>query len=181
LSSLSGTLQKYFLWKTRNGLLECWEFTLKTHNFNLLARQQQMVKRIPNKDGPGQVNGAVGDAQKSIMKVPTPVTAGSQGNHPESEQLGVNEKMAIAIRQRLFAPVLAFRSKLQQTWRPAPNYPPRGSILVSGMVELESNKAYLVFDVSAAWDPKAKGYDPRSMQLRLRRFQAKQQAPRGGR
>jgi hypothetical protein len=145
----------------------------------LLARQQQMIKSIPNKDGPSQLSGATGDASKSIMKVPTPVPADSQGKDPDGEELGLGGKAAMALQQRFFAPLLAFRSKLKQTWRPAPNYPPRGSILVSGMVELESTKAYLVFDVRAAWDPKAKAYDPRSMRLQLRRFQWKQQGPSG--
>jgi hypothetical protein len=147
----------------------------------LLARQQQIMNPIPNKDGPGQVPGATGEAQKSTMKAPTPVLAAPDGKSPEGKELNTHAKLMFAFRQRLFAPLLAFRSKLQQTWRPAMNYPPRGSILVSGMVELESDKAYLVFDVVAAWDPKEKGYDPRSMRVALRRFQPKKQGPHGGR
>ncbi|EHK96289.1 hypothetical protein M7I_7996 [Glarea lozoyensis 74030] len=143
----------------------------------MLARQQQMIKTIPNKNGPGQLSPGTGDASKSIIKVPTPVPAGSQGQNSEGEELGVAQKAVVALQQRFFAPLLAFRSKLMQTWRPAPSYPPRGSILVSGMVELESSRAYLVFDVRAAWDPKEKAYDARSMQLKLRRFQFKQQGP----
>jgi hypothetical protein len=143
----------------------------------MLARQQQMIKSIPNKNGPGQLSPGTDDASKSIIKVPTPVPAGSQGKNSEGEELGVAQKAVVALQQRFFAPLLAFRSKLMQTWRPAPSYPPRGSILLSGMVELESSRAYLVFDVRAAWDPKEKAYDARSMQLKLRRFQFKQQGP----
>lgn len=74
---------------------------------------------------------------------------------------------------------LAFRMKFAQTWRPAPNYPPRGSIVVSGLIELDSPKAWLLVDVKAAWDPKTKQYDPRSMHVVMRRLQMKRQAPLG--
>ena len=147
----------------------------------LLARHQQMMKTMRNKDGPSQVPRATGDISKSVMKVPTPVPASSEDKEPDGEDSTVQQKVAMALQRRLFSPLLAFRMKLEQTWRPAPAYPPRGSILLSGMVELESSKAYLVFDVKAAWDPKAKAYDTRSMQLALRRFQWKQQGPGGGR
>ena len=143
----------------------------------LLARQQQMMKSIPNKDGPNPLPAGTEDASKSVMKVPTPLPPGPQGRNPDDEELGVGEKIAVALAQRFFAPLLAFRSKLKQTWRPAPSYPPRGSIILSGMVELESTLAYLVFDIKAAWDPATKSYDSRSMQLQLRRFQWKKQGP----
>jgi len=47
-------------------------------------------------------------------------------------------------------------------------------------VELDSPKAWLVFDVKAAWDPKTRSYDARSMHLKLRRMQLKKQGPVGG-
>jgi hypothetical protein len=86
-----------------------------------------------------------------------------------------------ALKLHLQRAFMAFRTKFAQTWRPAPNYPPRGSILVSGLIELDSPKAWLVIDVRAAWDPKTKQYDPRSMHLAMRRLQMKRQAPLGGR
>jgi hypothetical protein len=86
-----------------------------------------------------------------------------------------------ALKLHLLQAYMAFKTKFAQTWRPAPNYPPRGSILVSGLIELDSPKAWLVMDVKAAWDPKTKTYDARSMQVVIRRFQMKRQAPLGGR
>jgi hypothetical protein len=85
-----------------------------------------------------------------------------------------------ALNSHLLQALMAFKTKFAQTWRPAPNYPPRGSILVSGLIELDSPKAWLVIDVTAAWDPKTKQYDPRSMYLGMRRLQMKKQAPLGG-
>lgn len=87
----------------------------------------------------------------------------------------------VPLKTHLMNAYTAFRTKFAQTWRPAPNYPPRGSILVSGLVELDSPNAWLVMDVRAAWDPKTKSYDARSMQVVMRRFQMKKQAPLGRR
>jgi hypothetical protein len=85
----------------------------------------------------------------------------------------------IELETHLKQAYMAFKRKFAQTWRPAPDYPPRGSIFVSGLVELDSPKAWLVVDVTAAWDPKTKQYDARSMRIRMRRLQMKKQAPLG--
>ncbi len=83
------------------------------------------------------------------------------------------------LKLHLYKAYLAFKMKFAQTWRPAPNYPPRGSIVVSGLIELDSPRAWLVMDVRAAWDPKTEQYDARSMQFGIRRLQMKRQAPIG--
>jgi len=79
-----------------------------------------------------------------------------------------------------FRPLVAFKNKFTQTWRPAPNYPPRGSVILSGLVEIDSPKAWIVIDVKAAYDPKTKTFDSRCMSLALRRLQMKKQGPPGG-
>ncbi len=147
----------------------------------LLARHQQLLKgpqapQLPTKENaPTQT--------PTVSQPPKGMTGGSaekpalMGKGPEEEEVG---SKAMAFHAHFFKPIMAFKTKLAQTWRPAPNYPPKGSILVSGMVELDSPKAWLVFDVKAAWDPKTKEYDPRSMHLQLRRLQPKKQAPVGG-
>jgi hypothetical protein len=58
-----------------------------------------------------------------------------------------------------------------------PETPPRGSIIVSGLVELEAPMSYVVLDVFAFWNPQTKQYDDKSMIVRLRRVQMKNQAP----
>ncbi|TAQ90106.1 hypothetical protein B7494_g1516, partial [Chlorociboria aeruginascens] len=68
-----------------------------------------------------------------------------------------------ALQAHFHKAVTAFKAKLQQTWKPASSYPPRGCVMVSGLVELDAPRAWLVFDVKAAWDPKIKSYDYRSM------------------
>ncbi|KAF5872036.1 uncharacterized protein Bfra_009063ia [Botrytis fragariae] len=79
-------------------------------------------------------------------------------------------------------PIMAAKLKYVEAnrkLRPTQNLHPRGSITVSGFVELESDRAFLVFDVIAAWDPKKKEFDAGSMQLKLRRMQRKKQRPIG--
>jgi len=74
-------------------------------------------------------------------------------------------------------PWKAFKEQFARAWRRAPEQPPRGSILVSGLVELEAPRGYTVVDVVAYWDPKTRQFDNKSMMVRLRRLQAKNQAP----
>lgn len=73
----------------------------------------------------------------------------------------------------------AFKAKWASTWRPAPADPPRGSITVSGLIEVEAPKAWIVIDVKSHWDPKTKEYDLRSTRFALRRVQPKVQSPKG--
>ncbi|TVY76047.1 hypothetical protein LSUE1_G006850 [Lachnellula suecica] len=152
----------------------------------LLSKQQEMMRgSFPNKDGPPPAlpGDATGNAKAGFIKISTPAkpTLKQQNpdKSPEEKDTEVNPatSMAVALHQHFGRALLALRTKLKQTWRPAPNYPPRGSILISGMVELEAPKAFLVFDVKAAWDPQTKAFDQRSMFLQLRRFQWKSQGP----
>ncbi|KAG0651316.1 hypothetical protein D0Z07_2130 [Hyphodiscus hymeniophilus] len=101
---------------------------------------------------------------------------------PEIKTTG-EEKTAVQqgpLQGHLAKPILAFKTEFQKNFKPAKNYPPRGSILVTGLVEVDSPRAWLVFDVRAAWDPSTKTYDPLSMVLSLRRLQMKKQGPVGG-
>jgi hypothetical protein len=154
----------------------------------LIAHHQAIAKQngIPNPSGPPpapkQPQPTIGDSQKTM--VPTTadgkdsVTGKNSANAGDpGEQF---EAIRLALRGHFFRGIMAFKQKFSQTWRPYPTYPPRGSISVSGLVELDSPKAWLVFDVRSAWDPKTKQFDPTSMQLKLRRMQMKQQAPLGG-
>lgn len=150
----------------------------------LLARHQQLLKgppgslqtpQLPTKDNTPTQAPTVTQPPKG-MPVSSTEKPAMMGKGPEEEELS---STAMAFHAHFFRPIMAFKAKLAQTWRPAPSYPPRGSISVSGMVEIDSPRAWLVFDVRAAWDPKTKEYDPRSMHIQLRRLQPKKQSPRG--
>ncbi|KAI1309854.1 hypothetical protein F5Y03DRAFT_382954 [Xylaria venustula] len=70
-----------------------------------------------------------------------------------------------------------FRQKFAQKWRRPPAYPPRGSIRVSGLVEIHTKNAILTIDCVAWWDPQTEKYDPRTMALALRAIRPKVQGP----
>jgi hypothetical protein len=72
----------------------------------------------------------------------------------------------------------SFWGTFAKTWRPVEDFAPRGSIEVSGMIEIGGPTARIRFDVYAAYDPK----DSRCLGLNLRRakIQPAKQGPRGG-
>ena len=149
----------------------------------ILAKHQQLIKGpSPTKDGPTKQPQGLGDATKAIThpSPPTPEKSSLTEKGSEEFEVGTGTRAAMALHAHFFRAIMAFKIKFQQTWKPAPDYPPRGSVIVSGLVELDSPRAWLVFDVKAAWSPETKLYDARSMQLQLRRMQMKKQGPLGG-
>jgi hypothetical protein len=144
----------------------------------VLARHAELT-RLPRrdpKDGPPSLPPAM--QSPPAMQNPGRATIPTL---PEEKSGSEDKDSLVPVQEHLKKPMVAFKSMLAKTWRPARNYPPRGSILVTGFVEVDSPRAWLVFDVKAAWDPKTKTYDPRSMVLSLRRMQMKKQGPLGGR
>jgi len=147
-----------------------------------------MKGSLPSKDGPpAQAEGEATNNAKAMLKISTSAktrlaeqTQTPEKASQETEELGPGMRLAMALHQHFNHAIVTFKSKVMQTWRPAMTYPPRGSILVGGLVELEAPKAYLVFDVRAAWDPQTQDFDPMSMFLQLRRFQWKAQSPSSG-
>jgi hypothetical protein len=119
-----------------------------------------------------EVNGGIENQIKDLQK--------ADGQVEESitnEYLTKINKFSEKLQYRYFAASLAFKAKLFSEWRPAPIDPPRGCIFVSGLVELDSPKAWFVIDVMAPWDPKTREFDPRQISTKLRRVQPKQQRP----
>ncbi|KAH0539107.1 hypothetical protein FGG08_004345 [Glutinoglossum americanum] len=80
--------------------------------------------------------------------------------------------------EHMSAPVSAFKSTLRKTWRSVAPAVPRGSIIVSGLVEVMGSKAVCVLDVRAAYNPAQSRWEV--VTVALRRFQQNSQAPRGG-
>jgi hypothetical protein len=80
--------------------------------------------------------------------------------------------------EHMSAPVSAFRSTLKRTWRPVAPTVPRGSVIVSGLVEVIGTKAVCVIDVRAAYDPAKSKWEV--VTVGTRRFQYHSQAPKGG-
>lgn len=80
-----------------------------------------------------------------------------------------------AIYDRYYHAVIAFKQKFAQSRKPMKANHPRGSIRFSGLVYIETEKAFVTFDVTAFWDPKTESYDSPSFRLGLRNIQQKVQ------
>lgn len=84
---------------------------------------------------------------------------------------------ADGMRQMAVGPWMEFQRKLSQSWKPTKDLPPRGSIKVSGMVELETPRAFVVVDVFGFWDPETRKFPFPSLFMKVRRVQMKVQKP----
>ncbi|EDN95958.1 hypothetical protein SS1G_12164 [Sclerotinia sclerotiorum 1980 UF-70] len=152
----------------------------------MLARSQKMMKelngqqKVPGdvqrpftaKDGPPQQ--PLGDKSKEVAAAP------GKPNVREDILPALVNSFKDIHTSFVAKPIMAAKIKyvqISKRLRPTTNIHPRGSITVSGLIELESDQAFLVFDVIAAWDPKKKQYDVNSMQIKLRRMQRKRQRP----
>jgi hypothetical protein len=102
-------------------------------------------------------------AEEQTKASPSPTNENSLGDSPP--------------RSIIAEPTQAFMMKLAQTWKPTVSLPERGCVMVSGLVELEAPKAYLVFEVVSFWDPKTTQYDGKATVLRLKRVRPKYLAP----
>jgi hypothetical protein len=124
------------------------------------------------KFGPPINSSQPSDGKKTM--VPTPQgTPDSNAPQTKPSELQLSE----LTRLYLSRPFTAFKAKFFQVYKPLRDYPPRGSIVVTGLVELESPRAYLVMEVDAAWNPKTNKYDSRSMAMKLKSVSPKKQGP----
>ena len=72
----------------------------------------------------------------------------------------------------------SFKSTLARTWKPAGIPPPRGTFLVSGLVEVIGSKGLIVLDVHAAYHPEQQVWA--GFMMKVRRISPHKQSPRGG-
>ena len=99
-------------------------------------------------------------------------------NQAASKQRSARDIYAVKMAQEhTSGPWQAFKQKLAQSWQPLRDYPPRGSISVSGVVELDTPRARITLDAFAWWDPKTEKFDGRSLVLRFRSIRPKSQNP----
>lgn len=71
-----------------------------------------------------------------------------------------------------------FNSTLSKSWNPKRAEPPRGTFVVTGLVEVKGARGRMLFDVQSCYDPKAAKYV--AVNAAVRGFKRWQQGPRGG-
>ncbi|KAI0137703.1 hypothetical protein F4776DRAFT_104870 [Hypoxylon sp. NC0597] len=110
----------------------------------------------------------------SGVSSPVPIIPTAEGGKPKSARDIYGIKTT---REHTSEPWRAFTQKFVQTWRPIPDLPPRGSIYVSGLVEITTSRALITVDVSAFWDPKTEKFDLKNANFRLRTLRMRTQTP----
>ncbi|KAK4160171.1 hypothetical protein QBC43DRAFT_325792 [Cladorrhinum sp. PSN259] len=147
----------------------------------VLERMRQQATKRPEEVRDPSAMSAAGNAPTNAAPAPTakspalpqrPSAANQSGNGrgtPADVLLGQNPGPGGLWEE--------FRKKYAQVWKPIRPDPPRGCFAVSGLVEIETPRAYLVVDVLAWYNPKTREHDRPSMWMSLRRMQYKQQGP----
>ncbi|KAK4680602.1 hypothetical protein QC764_100640 [Podospora pseudoanserina] len=101
-------------------------------------------------------------------------------NRPPAEHNGNPEKFVGQEKVQSLVglkPWEEFMKTYTKVWKPIRPDPPRGCFAVSGLVEIETSRGYLVIDVLSWYNPKTRSHDRKSMWMSVRRMQYKQQAP----
>lgn len=114
---------------------------------------------------------------------PKPRSANAKEVSKDDTEAQVQEwldSLAQAWKNKLDKAAMAFSGTLSKHYKPVKKLPPRGSIIVSGLVEIDAPNAWLVIDVRAAYQPKERVFHPGSMVVKVRRIQPKKQAAQGG-
>lgn len=146
----------------------------------ILSQWQQQIESSSLPKGGTKANPATPfgpNKAKAVTPSGTDKPSESSKDGDVSEELKAFREKLKPIREHFFRPFFTAKVKFVQLWKPARPYPPRGCLLVSGLVEVDAPVAWLVFDVRAHWDPKTKSYDEKSLVVALRRYQPKKQAP----
>ncbi|KAL1896044.1 hypothetical protein Cpir12675_002960 [Ceratocystis pirilliformis] len=84
---------------------------------------------------------------------------------------------AIAVTEPMKSTWKQFGLALQRKWSEYKYPPPRGSIMLTGMLEVETPKVWVLVDVTAFWEPKEKEFHGPSMMMSVKGTLLKVQAP----
>ena len=138
---------------------------------SIQALREQATRR------PGEVPTAgtsmASASESPAPKTPTPNTA--QGFSPSSTPStgGKSEQTP----KEASVPLKVFMQKYNQAYSPFRQYPPRGCLPVSGIIEVETPRAWVYVDVYAWYNPKTKDYDNNSMAMSVKRARARAKNP----
>ncbi|KAK4041845.1 hypothetical protein C8A01DRAFT_34096 [Parachaetomium inaequale] len=134
--------------------------------------RQQATRRPEEVDNRGSMSSSASAPSASPSK---PIGVGKpapdQNNQETSKQKPSAEDLVLSLAGS--EPWKKLKQTYDRERRPFRADPPRGSIYVSGLVELETPKAWVVFDVTMWYDPKTKARAPFTTSLYLRRITPK--------
>lgn len=148
----------------------------------LLSQQQQKLSKLspPEKERSASKQAQLlGDSQsqKSVALSTENSNLTKKVSTQEELTAGPVKRAVSAISEHFSRGILEFKTKLRQSWMQTPGFPPGGSILTEGLIELEAQKAWIVLYARAFWDPKTNKYDLRTLHVRLAHVQPKSLGP----
>ncbi|KAK8112256.1 uncharacterized protein PG998_008713 [Apiospora kogelbergensis] len=154
------------------------------------ARQgaTQSARRLPQDAIGGRTRNCViyfhaatlGVISAFIHDLPEPSGPGPKAGGAGSDKAPPRARDVYGVRlmaEHTSGPWQSFKKKFGQSWKPAGNLPPRGSIGVSGMVEVVGPKTILTVEVTAFWDPQENRFDPKTIHMKLKPIRFRHQAP----
>ncbi|KAH6853112.1 hypothetical protein B0I37DRAFT_348602 [Chaetomium sp. MPI-CAGE-AT-0009] len=143
--------------------------------------RQQATRRPEEVNDPGSMSSsasapsaASSTPRDKPMPLPDKPTLDQNKQHTPDQKSWLQEMvLSVATSQPWQQLKQTYAREQQPLWAD----PPRGSVCVSGLVELEMAKAYIVLDVITWYDPKTNSRAPGTTMLHLRKILAKNQAP----
>ncbi|KFY96111.1 hypothetical protein V498_02904 [Pseudogymnoascus sp. VKM F-4517 (FW-2822)] len=140
--------------------------TAQAGNYNHSATQQ--AQESANKQS--EALQTQSDAASAVKNV-------DQNGNGQPERRTIRDTEVYKMMTRRCAHALfTFRFTNTANWKQV-KVIPRGSIVVSGWVELETKLDYVIVEVIGVWDPKTKAYDTRNCVLGVRKTRRKTQRP----
>lgn len=148
----------------------------------LLSNQQQMMPKFSHSTKERTTSKQpqlLGDTETQKSAVLTTKSSSLDKKVPAQEELSAGrEKRTVSVfHENISHGILAFKTKLQQTWKPLPSYPPGASLTVEGLVELQAQKSVILVSVRAHWDPKTRSYHTGSLMVRIISILGQSQPP----
>ncbi|KAI1743406.1 hypothetical protein F4680DRAFT_410047 [Xylaria scruposa] len=181
------TIAKFFGYESQADPLATMQQTIE--------KIQQQLKKQPGKPSafppPLPPQGRTGDGSTTSPFPPVDERAAGSTRTPEAMGTGAGVDNALptvppkakdmymirTAQEHTSGPWDSFKKSLVKKWRAPPAYPPRGSIRVSGLVEVNTRRAIMTVDCVAWWDPQTKKYDRSTLSLSLRAIRPKIQSP----
>lgn len=141
---------------------------------------QQLASGEDTEEKPSTAKAEQESETGNISAVPNPPSPNLSS--PNASKPDPKEKLQplglLSIFNDFRSALTSFKNSLSKTWRFPYAPPERGSVIISGLVELVGSEATCVLDVRAAFHPKENRFT--TVGIGVRRLQARKQAPRGG-
>jgi len=139
---------------------------------------QELAKGDKGQEKPsGAVAGQGAEADK-LPVVPSPNLSSADAAKASEVKQRLQSLGLLGVMTDFSSALTSFKNSLLKTWKFPHTPPERGTVMVSGLVELVGSKANCVLDVRAAFHPKENRFV--AIGVGVRRLQARKQSPKGG-